>query len=115
MTKNLDPRHYVVTANAEVSNIDLSREEFTLPDGHRLTEDRAEQLASEARAEIGRRNLIPGRKSLSGGGQHSPIIHVRVPEQLHERAEQRAAAEGVSLSSLAREALEAYLAPKVRA
>lgn len=110
MTNKVDPRNYVITTDTEASDIDLSREEFTLQDGRRLTEDLAEQLASEARAEIGRRNLVPGRKSLSGGGQHSPTIHVRVPEQLHERAEQRAAAEGVSLSSLTREALEAYLA-----
>ncbi len=112
MSKKIDPRDYVVTPDTAVSSIDLDRQEFTLRDGRRLTEDLAEQLASQARAEIGRRNLIPGRKSLSGGGQHSPTIHVRVPEQLHERAEHRAAAEGMSLSSLARKALEAYLAPQ---
>lgn len=115
MSKPLDPRDYVVTADTEVRDTDLIREEFILRDGRRLTEDLAEQFAQEARAEIGRRNLIPGRKSLSGDGQHSPTIRVRVPEELRERAEQRAAADGVSLSNLAREALEAYLAPQATA
>jgi len=60
----------------------------------------AEQLAREGAAEARRRNLIPGRKCLAGDGSHSPRVQVRVPESL------RAAAEGVSLSVLAREALE---------
>jgi len=108
--KKIDPRDYVVTPDSKVSTIDLDREEFTLHDGRRLTEDLAEELAREAQAEIRRRNLIPGRKSLSGGEQHSPTIRVRVPEQLREKAERRATAEGVSLSVLTREALEHYLA-----
>ncbi len=58
--------------------IDLSREEFNLRSGQRLTEDLAEQLANDARAEIRQRNLIPeaapGRRADrrpqgAGGGQ----------------------------------------------
>jgi hypothetical protein len=108
--KKIDPRDYVVTADTKVTNIDLDREQIVLRDGRRLTEGLAEELALEAQAEIGRRNLIPGRKSLSGDGQHSPTIRVRVPERLRAAAERRAAAEGVSLSVLTREALERYLA-----
>ena len=106
----IDPRDYVVTLETQISTIDLDREEFILRDGRRLTEELAEQLAREGVAEARRRNLIPGRKSLSGQGQHSPTIRVRVPEQLREKAEQRAATEGLSLSALTREALEHYLA-----
>lgn len=110
MSKKIDPRDYVVTPDTAISLIDLSREEFILRSGQRLTEDLAKQLANDARAEIRQRNLIPGRKSLSGdNGRHSPAIRVRVPEQLRALAEQRAAAEGVTLSVLAREALVAYL------
>lgn len=69
----------------------------------------AEQLARQALAEVRRRNLVPGRKSLSGGSVHPPRVQFRVPEAIRERAEQRAAAEGKSLSALAREALERYL------
>lgn len=108
--KQINPADYVVTPDTEISTIDLGREEFIVPDGRRLTEELAAQLARDAQNELRRRNLIPGRKSLSGGGQHSPTIRVRVPGQLREQAEQRAAAEGVSLSELTREALAHYLA-----
>ena len=74
MSKKIDPRDYVVTPDTEVGPIDLSREEFILRNGQRLTDNLAEQLANDARAEIRQRNLIPGRKSLSGAtGQHCPI------------------------------------------
>ncbi len=106
----IDPGDYVVPPETEISTIDLDREEFTLHDGRRLTEVLAEKLAQQAQDEIRRRNLVPGRKSLSGAGQHSPTIRVRVPEQLREKAERRAADEGLSLSALTREALEHYLA-----
>ncbi len=100
----------MVTADTEMSTIDLHYEEFTSRDGCRLTEELAEQLAHQAQDEVRRRNLVPGRKSLAGAGQHSPTIRVRVPEQLRERAERRAADKGVSLCALTREALEQYLA-----
>ena len=107
---DLDPCEYVVRPDTEISDIDLDTEEFRLRDGRRLTEELAGRLARAAQTEIRRRNLVPGRKSLSGDGTHSPVIRVRVPEQLRAKAEQRAAAEGVSLSVLTREALELYLA-----
>ncbi len=62
----------------------------------------AEQIAAETLAEARLRNLIPGRKSLTGGSVHSPRIQFRLPEH-------RAQVEGKSLSVLAREALEHYL------
>ena len=49
-----------------------------------------------------------GRPSLGAG--RSPQVTVRLPAALRERAEARARSEGVSLSGLTREALEAYLA-----
>jgi hypothetical protein len=80
-----------------------------LPDGTKLTEPLAEQLAEQTLAEIRRRNLVPGRKSLTGGSAHSPRVQFRVPDSLREKAERRAVAEGKTLSALAREALERYL------
>jgi predicted HicB family RNase H-like nuclease len=106
---NVDPAQYAIGPDAMIEDVDLDEEEVRLPDGTRLTEQRAEQLAGQALAEIRRRNLVPGRKSLSGGSVHSPRVQFRVPEEIRERAEQRAAAEGKSLSALAREALEHYL------
>lgn len=106
----IDPADYVVGPDTPINEIDLEQEEFILRDGRRLTDELAAELAREARAEIARRNLVPGRKSLTGGGVHSPAIRVRVPEQLKHDIEQRAEAEGVSISVLARRALQQYLA-----
>jgi predicted HicB family RNase H-like nuclease len=90
-------------------DLDLDKEEFILNDGRRLTNELAEQIAEETLAEVRRRNLIPGGKSLSGAGAYSPRVQFRVPQDLREQAERVAEDEGVSLSALARHALEDYL------
>ena len=90
-------------------DLDLDEEEFILKDGRRLTNELAEQIAEETLADVRRRNLIPGGKSLSGGGVHSPRVQFRVPGDLRTQAELVAEEEGVSLSALARHALEDYL------
>jgi predicted HicB family RNase H-like nuclease len=92
-----------------IEDVDLDEEEIYLPDGTRLTERRAEQIAADALAEVRRGNLVPGRKSLTGGSVQSPRVQFRVPENIRAQAAQRAAAEGRSVSALAREALEHYL------
>jgi predicted HicB family RNase H-like nuclease len=89
-------------------DLDLDVEDFQYQ-GERLTNERAEQIAEETLAEVRRRNLIPGGKSLSGGTVHSPRVQFRVPQDLHQQAERVAEDEGVSLSALARHALEDYL------
>lgn len=89
-------------------DLDLDVEDFQYQ-GERLTNERAEQIAVETLAELRRRNLIPGGKSLSGGGVHSPRVQFRVPQDLREQAERVAEDEGISLSALARHALEDYL------
>jgi predicted HicB family RNase H-like nuclease len=90
------------------SDIDLDAEDFHYQ-GERLTNERAEQIAQQTLAEARRRNLIPGGKSLSGGAVHSPRVQFRVPEELRTQAERVAEDEGVSLSALARHALEDYV------
>ena len=89
-------------------DLDLDVEDFQYQ-GERLTNERAVQIAEETLSELRRRNLIPGGKSLSGGGVHSPRVQFRVPQDLREQAERVAEDEGVSLSALARHALEDYL------
>lgn len=106
----IDPKKYVVSPESGISDVDLDVEVVRLKDGRRLTNELAEEFAEQALAEARRRNLVPGRKSLTGGATHSPRVQFRVPEPLREAAEQRAAEKGVSLSVLAREALERYLA-----
>ena len=88
--------------------LDLDVEDFQYQ-GERLTNERAEHIAQETLAELRRRNLIPGGKSLSGHGVHSPRVQFRVPEELRTQAERVAEDEGVSLSALARHALEDYV------
>lgn len=51
-----------------------------------------------------------GRRSLTGGHSHSPRVCFRVPEDLRDAAEQGAAREGKTVSELAREAVQKYLA-----
>jgi predicted HicB family RNase H-like nuclease len=103
----MDSKKFVISPDATVSDIDLDQEEFNLPDGSRLTEERAQQIA--AASERRRANLVPGRKSLSGGSTHSPVIQVRVPKTLRDELQVAANARGVSVSKLARELLEESL------
>lgn len=78
--------------------------------GEELTDDRAEEIAEEAIRKLRARNLVPGGKSLSGGGEHSPTVQFRVPAELRRRLDERADAEHRSASRIAREALGRYLA-----
>lgn len=106
----IDPSKYTVTDDDSIEDVDLDTQVVRLKDGRRLTNELAEQLAAKTLAEARRRNLVPGRKSLSGGATHSPRVQFRLPDSLRAAAEKRAAEEGVSLSVLVREALEHYLA-----
>jgi hypothetical protein len=90
-------------------DLDLDEDEFILRDGRRLTDELAELITKKTLAEVRRRNLIPGGTSLSGGSAHSPRVQFRVPEELRTQAERVAEDEGVSLSALARHALEDYV------
>ncbi len=66
-------RNYRIHPDAKVVDVDLDQEEIYFR-GERLTEERAEQIAEEALAAARAKNLIPGGKSLSGKGDHSPAI-----------------------------------------
>ncbi|MCW2747537.1 MAG: hypothetical protein JWP10_679 [Nocardioidaceae bacterium] len=98
---NVDPEDYIVGKDATVSGIDLDKEKFILPDGTRLTDDKADRIIE--RVTRGR-----GRPSLTGGDKHSPQIAVRVPVETRDRLAARAEREGKTLSQLAREALESF-------
>ena len=51
-----------------------------------------------------------GRPSLTGDATQSPRVTFRLEPEVRDRATERAEREGKSLSALAREALEQYLA-----
>jgi hypothetical protein len=89
-------------------------EKPSTPSGVELTDELTERLADEAEVgydldtgqivHVGR-----GRPSLSGD-QTSPQVTFRLPGELRAKAEERAQREGKTLSALAREAMERYLA-----
>jgi hypothetical protein len=86
-------------------SVDLDNERIDLPDGTRLTEAGAEDLAAEVLRAAGR-----GRPSLTAPGRRSPQLRLSVPEGVRDGLRQRAAVERRSVSEVAREALEQYLA-----
>lgn len=93
-------------AGAEVSDIDLGQEDFQFQ-GERLTEERAGRLAEE---HFGRsRNLVPGGKSLSGDGSHSPVVQARVSFEVRTRLDAIAERRGVRTSRLLREAIDQFI------
>ena len=101
MSKRTAPR--VTTEVVIGPDVDLDREEIRLRNGKRLTPTVADEIVEEVRR-------AGGRPSLSGDAARSPQIAFRVPPEVRERAAQVAAAEGKTVSQLAREALETRIA-----
>ena len=97
MTRRSAPK--VTTTTPIGRDVDLAREDVRRPSGQRLTQELAEEV-----------HKAGGRPSLSGAPSRSPQIALRVPAELRERAARVAAAEGKTVSQLAREALEQRLA-----
>ncbi len=96
--------------DVQVRTVDLDDDVVILKDGTRLTESRADALVEKSLAEIEKRGLRPGRKSLSGGHTHSPVLQVRVPVALRARLDELAAERKQPVSSLVRELLVAQVA-----
>lgn len=79
--------------------------------GNPITEEYVAELVAEAEGDWDSSEFRPvGRPSLTGEQRHSPRVTFRVPDTLRERAEAEAARRGCTVSQLAREALERYLA-----
>jgi predicted HicB family RNase H-like nuclease len=85
-------------------DIDLDTEDVRDPQGRRITETRAAELAEDALVKV------LGRPSLTAPGTRSPEVKARVPKELRDRLVEQAHQRGTSTSSLIREALENYLA-----
>lgn len=79
--------------------------------GNEMTEEYIAKLVEEAEGYWDPSEFRPiGRPSLTGEQRHSPKVTFRVPDSLRERADAEAARRGCTVSQLAREALERYLA-----
>ena len=96
----IDPKKHIITEQTKITDIDLDVEEFR-HGGKRLTEKDAEAIAD--------RVLRGGRPSLSGKARHSPQVSLRVSPETRSKLEGIAAERHVSVSEVAREAIEQYV------
>lgn len=90
-------------------DIDLDTE-HVIVNGQRFTNADADALADELSGrDRSRANLQPGRKSLSGGSKHSPVVQFRVSEATLVKLKEIAAARQVSVSKLSRQVLDEWV------
>lgn len=108
--QQIDPSRYVFTPGVTpVSDVDLDQQVYhDAVSGERVTEKtiKSEASAVEARS----RGLVPGGKSLSGSGIHSPRIQLVVPAETRDEITRRAAADHMSVSRWLRRVVERELA-----
>ncbi len=93
----------------------VTSDDVTMPDGEILTEADFERMADEAEhtepdydAVFARARAKGGRPSLGEGV--SPVLQIRIDEQMRQQLAERAKREHTTPSSLAREVLQAFLA-----
>lgn len=87
-------------------DVDLTTEEIYLPNGQRLTEEVATEIAEDALAHHYR---VRGRPSLTGRAEHSPRLTVRIVPETQQALERIAAAQGRRVTDVARAALDEYV------
>jgi hypothetical protein len=87
-------------------DVDLDTEEVILPNGQRLTNELADTMAAEALAHHYR---VRGRPSVTGGGEHTPNLTVRVQATTRAALEEIASAQGRRLADVSRDALDEYV------
>lgn len=84
-------------------DIDLDTEDITLPDGSRLTQATVDEIVDR----VHRRH--PGRPSVSGGRERTPVMSVRVSRAARAALEKIASAQDRRLADVSREALDDYI------
>ena len=89
-------------SDVEVEEVDLDQTDVRYR-GKRLTEAEAERAAQDVLSRS------PGRPSLSGTGEVSPSLTIRLPRQDRARLDAVAAEQGRRPSEIVREALRNYL------
>ena len=99
----------------ETMKFRVTNEDVTTPNGEVLTEADFERMADEAeRTEpdyeqiAARARAKGGRPSLGDGV--SPVLQVRLDEQLRQKLTERAKRDHTTPSSIARDAIQAFLA-----
>lgn len=100
VTRTTDPTRYRIDADTrDGGTIDLDKEAVYAPDGHRVTEAETEAFTASR----------GGRPSLSGDGNHSPVLGVRLPPEVLAQVKAAAQEAGVPASEVVRRALAAWL------
>jgi len=91
--------------------VDLDIDALNLHDalGNPITEESLERDAEEAERQQ-RAGLIPGGKSLSGDGSHSPVFQVTLGADTARKLRAKAAQDGTSVSKCLRSMVERDLA-----
>ena len=99
----------------EIMKFRVTSEDVTMPNGEILTEADFERMADEAEttepdydAIFARARAKGGRPALGEGV--SPVLQIRIDEQMRQKLAERAKQEHKTPSSLAREVLQAFLA-----
>ena len=105
-----EPDNPAATPGTEFFRYDPARELLHLPDGTPITDDVAGDRARAAERTGPPPGLVPGGKSLSGGGRHSPQITVVLSEETEAAVRARASAEHMSVSRWTRRLIERELA-----
>uniref|UniRef100_A0AAU8GQH8 CopG antitoxin n=1 Tax=Mycobacterium phage JustASigh TaxID=3158894 RepID=A0AAU8GQH8_9CAUD len=108
MSRARNPEDYVIGDDVEITDVDLEQEEIYV-NGERLTEERVEELAAESVRLAREANLVPGGKSLSGEGKHSPVVQVRVSESTKALLAGIAKSRKMSVSKLSRQVLDDFV------
>ena len=99
----------------ETTKFRVTSEDVTMPNGEILTEADFERMADEAEhtepdydAVFARARAKGGRPSLGEGV--SPVLQVRLDEQTRQQLAERAKRDHTTPSSIARDAIQAFLA-----
>lgn len=84
-------------------DVDLDVEDIRLPDGTRLTAAKVEAIVERVHSRH------PGRPSVSGGRERTPVMTVRVTRAARTALEEIASAQGRRLADVSRDALDEYI------
>ena len=91
------------TPSPDSPDVDLETEDIRLPDGSRLTEARVDEIVERVHVRH------PGRPSVSGGRDRTPVMTVRVSRAARAALERIASAQGRRLADVSRDALDEYI------
>ncbi len=102
MSRKGKPAHTIVGPD-----LNVDAEIIVDSKGRRVDRAYITQALAEVEDDIARR---AGRPSLTGKAQHSPHVSFRITPELKTQAERAAKEQGTTVSRLAREAFERFLA-----